>query len=114
MKTLLMVLLIAGSGLPLLAAEPQCGVASWYGAECSGTASGERYNPAALTAAHRSLPFGTVVRVKNLSNGRCVNLRINDRGPFRKGRIIDVSKGAAQRLAMIQSGIAKVEVAVIK
>jgi rare lipoprotein A len=92
----------------------QTGSASWYGAECSRTACGERYDPDSLTAAHRSLPFGTMVSVKNLATGRTVTVRINNRGPFRKGRVIDVSKRAAQQLGMINSGVAKVEVAVLK
>jgi len=91
----------------------QRGTASWYGYECSKTASGERYDPKSMTAAHRSLPFGTMVRVTHLGNGREAILRINNRGPFTKGRIIDVSKAAAQQLGMIKSGVAKVEVSVI-
>jgi rare lipoprotein A len=91
----------------------QTGLASWYGSECSRTATGEHYNPAALTAAHRTLPFGTMVNVTNLSSGRSVTVRINNRGPFRKGRLIDVSKGAAQQLGMMQSGVAKVQLAVV-
>ncbi|BAQ18070.1 septal ring lytic transglycosylase RlpA family protein [Methyloceanibacter caenitepidi] len=94
--------------LPLNAANAaQVGNASWYALH-SMTASGERMNPNALTAAHRSLPFGTKVRVKNLHNGRSVVVRINDRGPFTGGRIIDVSKAAAAQLGMISSGTAKV------
>lgn len=91
------------------------GWASWYGYDGSGnrTATGERYNPEGLTAAHRSLPFGTRVRVTNTRNGRSVVVRINDRGPFIRGRIIDVSAGAARRLRMISSGVAPVRVEVI-
>jgi rare lipoprotein A len=99
------------------AGEPlgmQRGTASWYGSECSKTASGEQYNPSAMTAAHRSLPFGTMVQVKNLSTGCSATVRINDRGPYRKSRVIDVSKAAAQQLKMIQSGTAKVEFCVLK
>ncbi len=92
----------------------QSGVASWYGRESFQTSSGERYNPMGMTAAHRSLPFGTMVRVKNVSTGRCCTVRINDRGPFKKGRVIDVTKRAAQELGMINSGTAKVELAVLK
>lgn len=87
----------------------QVGHASWY-ALTSKTASGERMNPNALTAAHRSLPFGTKVLVENLSNGRSVVVRINDRGPFVGGRIIDLSKAAAAQIGMINSGTAKVRV----
>ncbi len=103
-------LLGAALMLPLSAAQAgQIGHASWY-ALTSKTASGERMNPSALTAAHRSLPFGTKVLVENLRNGRSVVVRINDRGPFVGGRIIDVSKGAAAQLGMIHSGTAKVRV----
>jgi peptidoglycan lytic transglycosylase len=87
----------------------QVGHASWYALK-SRTASGEMMNPSALTAAHRSLPFGTKVLVENLSNGRSVVVRINDRGPFVKGRVIDVSKAAASSLGMIGSGTARVRV----
>lgn len=72
------------------------------------TASGERMNANVLAAAHRTLPFGTRVRVDNLSNGRSVVVRINDRGPYAGGRIIDVTKGAAVQLGMIDSGTARV------
>ncbi len=87
-------------------------MASWY-AMGSQTASGERMNADALAGAHRSLPFGTQVRVENLANGRSVIVRINDRGPFIAGRVIDVTRGAAQQLGMIQSGTAKVRVTVV-
>lgn len=107
-RLLLVGLLSAAFLLPLNAASAaQVGNASWY-ALYSMTASGERMNPAAFTAAHRSLPFGTKVRVKNLGNGRSVVVRINDRGPFVGGRIIDVSKAAAAQLGMIGTGTAKV------
>ncbi|MCX5495139.1 septal ring lytic transglycosylase RlpA family protein [Kaistia dalseonensis] len=90
-------------------AGTQCGRASWY--KLGGrTASGERNNPGALTAAHRSLPFGTRVRVENLKNGKYVVVRINDRGPFVGGRVIDVSRAAAQQLGMMSSGTAKVRI----
>jgi rare lipoprotein A len=91
------------------------GMASWYGPGFHGrrSASGERFNQNALTAAHRNLPFGTKVRVTNLNNGRSVVVRINDRGPFVGGRIIDLSAGAAKMLGMIQSGVAPVEVEVV-
>lgn len=81
----------------------QCGRASWY-ALTSRTASGERMNPSAMTAAHRSLPFGTKIKVTNKKNGKSLVLRINDRGPFIKGRILDVSKAAANQLGFIGSG----------
>ncbi len=80
-----------------------CGRASWYALH-SKTASGERMNPQALTAAHRSMRFGTKLRLTNPRNGRTVVVRINDRGPFIKGRVLDVSKAAAQQLGFIRSG----------
>ncbi|MFC5385458.1 septal ring lytic transglycosylase RlpA family protein [Aquamicrobium segne] len=81
----------------------QCGRASWYALH-SRTASGERMNPAAMTAAHRSLPFGTRLKVTNTKNGKSVVVRINDRGPFVKGRVLDLSKAAARELGFINSG----------
>jgi len=100
--------LIASSGV--VAEErshAQSGVAAVYSYPNGKTASGERLDPGKLTAAHRTLPFGTVVRVINLTNGRSVEVRINDRGPFTKGRVIDVSPAAARQLGF--SGLAKVE-----
>jgi rare lipoprotein A len=88
-------------------AAPGCGHASWY-ALSSKTASGERMNAAKLTAAHRSLPFGTKVKVTNKRNGKSVVVRINDRGPFIKGRVLDVSKAAAKDIGMVSSGTAQV------
>jgi rare lipoprotein A len=108
-------LVLLGSLAGARAGEPrqtQTGMASWYGYECSKTASGERYDPMSLTAAHRTLPFGTMVEVRNLATGRSITLRINNRGPFHKSRVIDVSKRAAQELGMIKSGVARVELAV--
>jgi rare lipoprotein A len=90
----------------------QRGHASWYSLAANKTANGERMNPNALTAAHRSLPFGTRVLVENLSNGQSVVVRINDRGPFTGGRIIDLSKAAAASIGMIASGVANVRVSV--
>ena len=78
------------------------------------TASGEDMNANALAGAHRTLPFGTRVRVDNLANGRSVVVRINDRGPFVGGRVIDVTRGAAERLGMIRSGTAPVKVTVVE
>lgn len=94
---------------------PQEGIASWYGKEYHGrtTASGERYDMMAMTAAHRTLPFGTRVRVTNLENGRQVTVRINDRGPFIRGRIIDLSYAAARRINMIRQGLVRVRVDII-
>ena len=87
----------------------QCGKASWY--KLGGTtASGERANPQGMTAAHRSLPFGTMVEVTNLANGKSVTVRINDRGPFTKGRVIDVTLAAARELGFVGKGITRVRV----
>ena len=92
------------------------GKASYYGKAHHGnkTASGERFDQNALTAAHRTLPFGTMVKVTNLDNDRSVVVRINDRGPFARGRIIDVSRKAAEALDMIRSGVAPVRVESLK
>jgi|UniRef100_Q11B98 rare lipoprotein A len=84
-------------------AHAQCGSASWY-ALTSKTASGERMNPAAMTAAHRKLPFGTKIKVINRRNGKAVVVRINDRGPFVRGRILDLSKAAAAKLGFLGAG----------
>ncbi|CAH2407353.1 septal ring lytic transglycosylase RlpA family protein [Mesorhizobium ventifaucium] len=100
---LVAVTIAAGLMVAASPAAAQCGRASWYALH-SKTASGERMNPSALTAAHRTLPFGTKLRVTNRNNGRSVVVRINDRGPFIKGRVIDLSKGAAGRLGFISSG----------
>lgn len=90
------------------------GTASYYSyGNSTRTATGEKFNPQDLTAAHRTLPFGTRVRVTNNWNGRSVIVRINDRGPFIRGRIIDVSLGAARQLGMISTGIASVKVEVL-
>lgn len=89
------------------AAATSCGRASWY-ALTSKTASGERMNPAAMTAAHRTLPLGSKIRVTNQSNGKSLVVRINDRGPFIKGRVLDLSKGAARKLGFINAGHTKV------
>jgi rare lipoprotein A len=97
---------IAAAAVALVYAQPaaaQCGKASWYALN-SRTASGEMMNPSAMTAAHRSMRFGSKVLVTNKRNGRSVVVRINDRGPFVKGRIIDVSKAAAHRLGFVSSG----------
>jgi rare lipoprotein A len=95
--------------------ETEFGKASWYGSEQGRhTASGERFNQNALTAAHRHLPFNTIVRVTNQLNGRSVEVRINDRGPWRKGRILDVTSAAADILRMKKAGVVPVEIEVIE
>lgn len=93
----------------------QTGEASWYGSGwfySRKTASGERFSARAFTAAHRTLPFGTPVLVTNLRNGRWVIVRINDRGPYRNGRIIDLSKHAAEVIGMRADGVVPVRLAV--
>jgi rare lipoprotein A len=94
------------------------GLASWYGGddgfEGKPTASGEIYDSSKMTAAHRDLPLGTVVRVTNLDNGRSVDVRVNDRGPFVNGRVIDLSQEAARRLDLIGPGVAPVRIVIVK
>ena len=89
-------------------AGDQCGGASWYSLPGNRTASGDRMNPSAMTAAHKSLPFGTKVRVKDQRTGKSILVTINDRGPFIKGRIIDLSKAAATKLGFRNAGHTKV------
>jgi rare lipoprotein A len=93
----------------------QQGMASWYGLNHQGkrTANGEKFDMNALTAAHRTLPMNSVVQVKSLRTGKTVQVRINDRGPFARGRIIDISKAAAQKIGMMKRGTDKVELTVI-
>jgi len=97
------------------ASQVSTGQASWYGPGFFGsrTASGEVLRPGSLTAAHRTLPFGTKVRVTNLWNGRSAVVRINDRGPFHSGRLIDLAHGAAQELGLTASGTAQVKLEVL-
>ncbi|MCY9871386.1 septal ring lytic transglycosylase RlpA family protein [Vibrio barjaei] len=91
------------------------GQASWYGNKYHGrrTASGERYNMRAYTAAHKTLPFGTIVRVTNTANGKTVDVKINDRGPFVKGRVIDLSRKSFEQIGDISKGIAPVKIEII-
>jgi peptidoglycan lytic transglycosylase len=98
--------LLAATAAPSYAGNG-CGKASWYALH-SRTASGERMDPSKLTAAHRSLGFGTKVQVTNARTGKSVIVRINDRGPFIRGRVLDVSKAAAGQLGMLHAGVAKV------
>lgn len=92
------------------------GIASWYGGKYNGrqTASGEIYDEKKMTAAHRTLPFGTIVDVTNVDNGKKVRVRINDRGPFIDGRIIDLSKSAFSKIASANQGLANVKIKVVK
>ena len=92
------------------------GVASYYADDFNGklTSNGETFNMNDLTAANRTLPFGTRVRVTNLSNGKTVVVRVNDRGPYVEGRLIDLSLGAAKRIDLIQTGTARVKLEVLQ
>ncbi|MEO1004053.1 MAG: septal ring lytic transglycosylase RlpA family protein [Cyanobacteria bacterium J06638_7] len=92
------------------------GTASWYGPGFFGnrTANGEVFRPGTLTAAHRTLPFGTRVRVTNLNNGRSTVVRINDRGPFKGNRVIDLAHGAAHEIGLVSSGLAPVRLEVLR
>jgi len=119
---LLLVLALALGALPACTTLPvgwtgrQAGLASWYGPGFYGrqTASGRVYTGAGLTAAHRSLPFGTAVRVTNLANGRRVVVVVDDRGPFVRGRVIDLSAAAARRLGMVRDGVVPVRIRVVR
>ena len=97
------------------AAADMAGTAAWYGRKFAGrrTASGQRFNPAALTAAHPTLPFGTRVKVTNQANQRSVVVTINDRGPTSPGRVIDVSLAAARRLGFVRAGLTEVTLEVV-
>src|SRR3974390_1945449 len=92
------------------------GIASWYGEDFNGrlTASGEVYDMYQMTAAHKTLPLGTVVRVHNQDNGKTVEVRINDRGPYVKGRIIDLSKTAGRAIGMRETGTASVKLEIVR
>jgi rare lipoprotein A len=111
--TMLLATLLAASALHLKA--DQVGVASWYGPRFHGrrAASGEIFNQHRFTAAHRHLPFGTQVKVTNLDNGKSVIVRINDRGPYVKGRIIDLSRAAARELEMTKDGTVRISLEVL-
>lgn len=120
MPSLLRTCLLLASLLALQACAAhrpvESGQASWYGPGFRGkpTASGERFRPWKRTAAHRTLPFGTVIRVTRTDTGDHVKVVVNDRGPFVKGRVVDLSRKAARRVDMIQAGVVPVEVEVIR
>jgi rare lipoprotein A len=97
------------------AASTETGKLAWYGKKFTGrkTASGEAFNPSALTMAHKTLPFGTLVKVTNPKNGKSVTLRVNDRGPTQADRVGDVSYAAARRLDMVKSGVIEAELTVV-
>jgi rare lipoprotein A len=98
------------------AAEPMHGIASWYGQEFAGrtTANGEIFDPLLMTAAHRSLPFGTVLDVKNPKTGQTVRVRINDRGPYVGNRLIDLTYAAAQQIGLVEPGSGEVDLTIVK
>jgi rare lipoprotein A len=108
-------LLVVLSNLSIAQDFNQEGIASYYADKFEGrqTASGEKYKHSKYTAAHKTLPFGTVIKVTNLSNSKYVEVKVNDRGPYVEGRIIDLSKAAAGDLDMISSGLAKVRIEII-
>jgi len=98
--------------MPSAVSGTETGLASFYSETYNGkkTANGEIYNSSELTAAHKKLPFGTKVKVTNLSNGKTVKVRVNDRGPFVAGRIIDLTRKAAKKIDMINDGVVKVKI----
>ena len=103
-------------GLAFYGPYYEVGIASWYGPGFHGnlTANGETYDMQGVSAAHKTLPFGTVVRVIELDTRRSIVVRINDRGPFVEGRIIDLSKGAAEELGIVDKGITKVGLRIVR
>jgi len=107
---------VVGRPAPAAPRVVQTGAASWYGQAHHGkkTASGEAFDMYALTAAHRSLPLGTRIRVTNVANGRAIDVRINDRGPVIPGRIIDLSYGAARALGAVGDGVFRVRIAILE
>lgn len=108
--TVTLLLALSATFVPSFALA-QTGSASWYALDGNRTANGERMNSAAMTAAHRSLPFGTKIKVTNERNGKSVVVRINDRGPFAKNRVLDLSKGAARELGFVGRGHTTVTIA---
>ncbi len=103
-------------GLAFFGPYYETGIASWYGPGFDGnlTANGEIYDMNGISAAHKTLPFGTIVKVVELDTGRSLVVRINDRGPFVEGRIIDLSKGAAEELGIIEKGITRVGLRIVR
>jgi rare lipoprotein A len=112
-NTLVISAFLATATLAGPAFAAQSGRASWYSLPGNRTACGERMNPGALTAAHRTLPCGTRIKVTNRKNGKSVVVRVNDRGPFVRGRVVDVSRLAGQRLGMMGAGTANVTLSVV-
>ncbi|MEK2690222.1 septal ring lytic transglycosylase RlpA family protein [Bdellovibrio sp. GT3] len=119
-RRIFIILLTVGFSLPscahpLRVGSTAQGKASWYGESHNGnrTASGETFNMKELTAAHRTLPMGSMIKVTSLTSGKSTTVRVNDRGPFKKGRIVDVSEAAAKELGMIQKGVDQVKIEVL-
>lgn len=115
-KRYLLFFLFVVTGFTALQAQTQRGKASYYTKKWTGrkTASGERLHHDSMTCAHKKYPFGTLLRVVNTTNQKSVIVRVNDRGPYRKGRIVDLSWGAAKAIGMLQRGIVPVTVDVVK
>jgi len=108
---------VATAAAPKDASPDEVGLATWYGSQFAGkkTANGERFDPTAMTAAHRHLPFGTWVDVRRADTGRSIRVRINDRGPWGDSkRVIDLSRAAAQQLGIVGQGMATVEIRVVR
>ena len=101
--------------LIIILSYPQYGNASWYGGKFHGrqTANGERFNKHSFTVAHKQLPFGTVIRVTNLRNGKDVYVRVTDRGPFIKGRIVDLSLAAAEAIGFNGRGVIRIKIEIV-
>ena len=118
-KKYILLILIVSLFMPLSSNSsenyPQYGNASWYGGKFHGrtTASGERFNKYEFTAAHRKLPFGTIIKVTNMRNGKEVYVRINDRGPFIKGRVLDLSLASAEALHFNRRGVIRVKIEIV-
>ena len=114
--SIVVLLLLLGMAVGCAPRYTEQGLASWYGPGVAGkrTANGERFVPCKRTAAHLTLPFGTRLRVTNLDNGRIVRVRVNDRGPYVEGRIIDLSRGAAAALRMLKAGVVEVRIEVVR
>jgi rare lipoprotein A len=112
---ILICILLAGTAILQADEFSETGMASWYGGKFQGrkTANGETFDTNKLTAAHKTLPFGTIVKVVNLQNDESVEVRINDRGPFVEGRIIDLSRAGADAIGMVCSGVAPVRLEIV-
>ncbi len=115
-KLLLLIVACTWYALSSSAQEVEYGLASYYADRFEGkpTASGEPYDPTKMTAAHKTYPFGTIIRVTRLDNGKSVEVRVNDRGPYVAGRVVDVSRAAAKRLGLIEVGRARVKVELVR